>query len=694
MPILYNWPKRNEVLYGRDDLLSKLVKQTNDSITQQNTTICLLYGMPAVGKTVLAIELANCINQDLFDGKILIDCYGYTPGHTPLTIEKILDCLFLALHIPSKTIPQNYDEKIAMWSSITESKSLIIVLDNIISVKQVKDLLTNNGKSVFIITSRRRNYINNSLYVQVMPIEEEPSVELLNNGELPTETSKQELLKKLAKKYNYLPYALKVLSYQIKGRGNDYIKRILQRPTINNLEVDTNSLYIQLDLSFKRLNKNEKKALYVSSIFPGYDISPNVYSVMMNIDETIVSTTIDSLYEQSLIKEVGDDRYIIHDIVRDFILKQYSRIDYSPIKRLFDYYITTIKYCNALLYPFDFSDETSIQTTNINYNTFPENSVLAHKWYKIEIENILACLDFANRKNWMILYFNLSSVLFQYITKSLSNWRVIEIYKILSNFKDLDDIMKAKSYNKLACSYHQIGDFKKAEEYFILAEDIFEKNKKTSNLSDVLINHSFTLERLGLYNDSLTILERALSIEKTQGNLVNIARIYNNQGAVYWRIKDYYTAKKKFIKAIMMRKTVGDELGKASSFNNLAFTMLKLGNAESAIKGFEKSLSLAKQSLDYSSEAVTLNNLGYTYIYLNNPEKAIKYANLAYEKADIVGNEYQFARSYDVKGQAYILLKDNKKAKKHLQMALKLFDKLNVPEKHDVKEIIKSIKIQ
>ena len=674
-------------MYGRDidSIVSSILKKGSNS----NTVVITSFdGMPAVGKTVLAVKIAHILSSKYYDAQLFIDCYGYTAGHEPLGKEQILDSLLFASGIASARIPEKYEDKLSLWRYELHDKSLIIVFDNVKYEQQIDEIIPSSTNSLFIITSRNRLMINDCKSIAVDVLDEDASVMILNGGVPEDNKIRYELLVKLAAKYGNLPLALHIISYQIQGKSCKYIQRLLNDDNkLENLNAISDAVYLSFDVSYECLHRQEQQLFQILGLFPGYDFTPGECAAMLGESTYSVYKYLDVLYQQHLIKEVGEESYVLHDLMRDFSREKYhlNNNDNSlPLVRLSQYYVEYIIHCNTYLYPYNYSEYIDSEFVK-DIDDLPSNTYDALEWLRLKLENVMACLNVAKLNNWHTLYFKLSYVLSQYLIKRLSGWRVVKIYQEVVSYNDIDNWMKAASITNLARAHHQVGNFNTAVMFFVSAEESWKTIGNWKALANTLGHHAFTLERLGQYVNALTITDEALKLYNEISDLSGIANVLNIRGAVYWRMKKYVVAKKFFENAINIRKNIGDEYGASNSINNLAFTFLKLRNAGEARKGFLTSLELSRKYQDYSGEAVTLNNLGYTEIFSENPNMAVDYATSAFMISKRTGDEYQEARSYDVKAQAYILLCNTDEAIVYFEKALSLFEKLDVPEAEEVK---------
>jgi hypothetical protein len=134
---------------GRDDEISHIL-----SNFANGATITGLRGMGGVGKTALALVLADRLKSRYPDGEIFVDMRGTSsnPALPPLTPEDAMAQVIRAYY-PADRLPQEYNELRGRYHSTLAGKNVLLLLDNAASREQVEPLIPPHGSSV-LITSR------------------------------------------------------------------------------------------------------------------------------------------------------------------------------------------------------------------------------------------------------------------------------------------------------------------------------------------------------------------------------------------------------------------------------------------------------------------------------------------------------------------------------------------------------------
>lgn len=643
--------------------------------------------MPAIGKTALAVNIAHRYRERYPDAQLYIDCYGYTAGQKPLSDEKILGLLLLAFEIPASMIPDNFEERIVLWQSLLRERHSIIIFDNINSEEQIKRIMPAGSSNTLVLITSRNQLLNipDVYSIKLDTLDEDSAIKLLYKVSEKKGEEYREVFRQVVRKCEYLPLAIVIVGRRLKDRESKrFIDRFISSPRRMSKNISgVDVIYESFDTSYVLLNSNEKNAFQVLGISPCMDMTPITCAAMLNVDEDFAAELLDSLYDKRLIIETGDDRYRLHDLMREFARYKFDvengleRKEW--IRRLILFYEKEIVVSNKVLYP-----NTISLALDISISEKKELSWM--KWLEEERINLVACLDYLLFIDWDKEYIEFAHLLSSYIRNCLLGDDVLKIAKTAVELskKNEYDYYLAVSLMDLALANENVGNFTDAITLFQQAEQLLQNELYEDELACAFSNEGFTLERLGRYDDALDILQNALELYQKNDNLFGIGFVKNAMGAVNWRMEKYPDAKKIFEETLAVRSLINDRLGISSTKNNLGFTFLKIGDLQAAFTLFNESINISKEFNDAHGQSVTLNNLGYYYIELKEFNQAIVYALRARRMAESVGNKYQIARSYDVAAKAEIGLTNYMDAKNDLRKAMELFKELKVPEYKEV----------
>ncbi len=140
-------PPRIKDFTGRRDLLQRI---TSDLRSGGEPRVVALAGCGGTGKTALAIHAALALQQHFPDGQLYADLRGHTD---PVHPQEVLNGFLDAFGVPEHRIPAGLAARAALFRSITASKRLLIVLDDVAESTRYEALLP-SGESAVLCTGR------------------------------------------------------------------------------------------------------------------------------------------------------------------------------------------------------------------------------------------------------------------------------------------------------------------------------------------------------------------------------------------------------------------------------------------------------------------------------------------------------------------------------------------------------------
>jgi len=243
----------------------------------------------------------------------------------------------------------------------------------------------------------------------------------------------------------------------------------------------------------------------------------------------------------------------------------------------------------------------------------------------------------------------------------------------------------ATSLNNLGLLYYSMGDYAKAERYYLEATVIWEKalGKEHPSYATSLNNLGGLYDGMGdyakaerYYLEATAIREKALGKEHP-----DYATSLNNLGALYWNMGDYAKAERYFLEATAIReKALGKEHPDyATSLNNLGLLYDSMGDYAKAERYYLEATAIFEKTLgkEHPSYATSLIGLGLLYKSMGDYAKAERYyleATAIFEKA--LGKEHpDYATSLNNLGALYDDMGDYAKAERYYLEATAIREK-------------------
>jgi tetratricopeptide (TPR) repeat protein len=153
----------------------------------------------------------------------------------------------------------------------------------------------------------------------------------------------------------------------------------------------------------------------------------------------------------------------------------------------------------------------------------------------------------------------------------------IKIYPQASARKEFDDLIRVGE------KYTQRGEYAKALEYYIKAENLAEKKQWKHQMSISLTNIGIVYHNLSNEGEALGYYKRAINVLEGSGNKDNIPHILSDIGIIYANEKEYANALTYYKKAYALSKNKKDVL-KIILAINISDAYNKLGKFKEAQK--------------------------------------------------------------------------------------------------------------
>ncbi|MEU6125009.1 helix-turn-helix domain-containing protein [Streptomyces sp. NPDC047123] len=112
-------------------------------------------GLPGVGKTTLVLRCAHAVAGRFADGALFVNLRGEDRVDGALDSGQVLGGFLRALGVQPGRIPDDRQERAAMYRSLLSGRSVLVVLDDAATSAQVEPLLPGSDGCAVLVTSRR-----------------------------------------------------------------------------------------------------------------------------------------------------------------------------------------------------------------------------------------------------------------------------------------------------------------------------------------------------------------------------------------------------------------------------------------------------------------------------------------------------------------------------------------------------------
>ncbi|MGW5875101.1 AfsR/SARP family transcriptional regulator [Nocardiopsis terrae] len=296
----------------------------------------VLMGRPGVGKSATAVRVAHALADEHFpDGQLYCDLRA-TRG-APISAATVLSRFLRALGVPAQAIPEDTDERSAMYRDLLASRRVLVVLDDAALESQLLPLIPAGTGCGVIITSRSfLTGLPGAVSVQMETLSEDASIALLGRvlgrGRVEAE---QEAARALVRVVGHLPLALRIVSARLAARPRwglaAMVERLAdERHRLDELAHGDMTVRASLTLSYDGIDQLSARAFGLLGALEGPTVPMWAAGALLDDSRPFPSDLVEPLVDAHMIDVIGVDPagepvYRFHELVRDYAREQLEK---------------------------------------------------------------------------------------------------------------------------------------------------------------------------------------------------------------------------------------------------------------------------------------------------------------------------------------------------------------------------------
>jgi DNA-binding SARP family transcriptional activator len=285
--------------------------------------ISAIDGMPGIGKTALAVHAAHRLSPLFPDGQLFIDLHGYTRGHPPREPGDALGMLLRALRVPAQRIPEDAQERAALYRQRLAGTRTLVLLDNAAGEAQVRPLLPAAPGCLVLVTSRRRlKGLDDARSVSLGLLAPRDAAALLHAVAGPGRVRADDpLLDEIAHQCGRLPLALRIAGALLRHRpawNPGHLAALLcdEHRRVSALSDGERDLATVIDLSYMSLSGRHRLLLRRLGLVPGPDADAYAAAALLDTDPDTATGLLEDLADHNLLIGHAPGRYRLHNLIR------------------------------------------------------------------------------------------------------------------------------------------------------------------------------------------------------------------------------------------------------------------------------------------------------------------------------------------------------------------------------------------
>ena len=330
---------------GRVEVVKRL------TTTPDRGNVWVIDGMAGIGKTTLAVHVAQAAAAEFPDALLFIDLRGHDESE-PVTPSAALATLLRQLGVPSGRVPPDADGRSAVWRSELAAKRCIVVLDNAGSTEQITPLLPSGPGSLVLVTSRRRLLGAAGVRLESLPLlDRAEATDLLGRvAGADRIAAEPAAAHELARLCGYLPLALRLagarLAHRPGWRVADLVRRLTTESTVlTELSAEDRTVAAVFSTSYNRLTPAARRVFRLLGLPSSVDFTAPAVAALAGCDRATAERLLDELVDRHVLQEPEAGRFRLHDLLRVYARNLVARDSVADQERalaeLHDHYLST-----------------------------------------------------------------------------------------------------------------------------------------------------------------------------------------------------------------------------------------------------------------------------------------------------------------------------------------------------------------
>ncbi len=540
---------------------------------QRGVTISGLQGLGGVGKTALALKLAERLKPSYPDAQFFLDLQGASAQ--PVTTAAALSHVIRAYH-PEARLPDTVAELLPLYQSALHGQRALLLFDNAKDRAQVEPLIPPAG-CVLLVTSRAHFALPGmkEQHLDALPPDDARALLLAQCERIGAQADE------VAKLCGCLPLALRVAGSFLQVKRDFPVGKYLERLRAARLR-QLPEVAASLGFSYEQLPPEQQARWRALAVFPDtFDLA--AVAAVWEVDEDAAQDALSEIVSYSLLDwEAATSRYRLHDLAREFASAQLSKAEHNATQLSHAQHFCEVLRKSRDLY-LQGNEQVTVGLALFDRERLNIEAGLA--WATMhnttDKEAIVLCVEYPNAGDYM---FDLRLTPHEWIY-----WLEVQRDAAINlHRRDLEGLALCN----LGIAYRNLGEIHKAISFY----------------------------------------EQALIIAREIGNQFDEGNALRNLGIANAKLDESRKAITFYEQALTIAREIGDRRGVGASLSRLGITYAKLGEYQKAIRFYEQALTIAREIGNWRGEGTALGNLGLAHADLGDPRKAIEF----YQQALII----------------------------------------------------------
>jgi tetratricopeptide (TPR) repeat protein len=565
-------------------------------------------GLGGVGKTTLALVLAQRLADRFPDGQVFLDLRGADPK--PVSWRDAAGHVVRAYR-PDERLPDDDAALLGLYRTVLHGKRALLLLDNAAGAAQVEPLRPPAGCAL-LVTSRRRFALPGLLARDLDALPPADAVALLQT--IAPRVGGRAV--EVAELCGRLPLALRLAGALLAERDDLAVDRYVERLRAARLSERSGLAEVAAALRLSEALLPEplrarwrELAVLVEGFEAGWA------AAVWGVDADTGDDWLGMLRRNSLVEwSEAEGFYRLHDLVREYATAELGVEErLAAQRRHAGHFRAVLAEANKLYLKGGAVVGTAVRAFDRAWT----NAAAAQEWARQQTDDAEAqrlCVAFPHAAIYLLQLRRHPREQIGWLEAAVAAAREIG-----------DRGGEGAALGNLGLAYADLGQPQRAiefyEQHLVIAREIGDRGGEGNALG----NLGLAYKNLGQPQRAIECHEQALVISREIGDRRGEGATLGNLGLAYADLGQPQRAIECHEQALVISREIGDRRGEGAALGNLGLAYADLGQPQRAIEFHEQYLAIAREIGDRRGEGNALGNLGIAYTNLGQPQRAIEH---------------------------------------------------------------------
>lgn len=645
-------------------------------------SIAVISGNPGIGKTTLAVHVAQLLAADYPDAQLYCDLHGV---HDPADPADVLATLIRVLGVPDSQLPSGLEERAGLCRSLLHGRRVLLVLDNAADEAQVRPLLPGGPRCRTLITSRSR--LSGLAGVHRVALGLPPlgnAVALLTSiigrQRVAAEPAAAD---QLVRACGLLPLAVRIAGNRLAAWPQWTIEYLVgrladERNRLAWLKAGDLAVRSAFAISYAALSPTCRQLFGRLSLVPGGDFGAELAAVVADRPVPDAEQVLDELAAASLVEPTPTSgRYRLHDLLRLYAGERLRDEVDEPQRSAARQQMTDWLLGTAV------EAAKAIDPTEEGGGRFSSNRRDALAWLDAEQHNVLGAARLADGRQ--------VSDLLEYLVWYLDlrcAWADLRQLSELAMAGAPDLTSAALAWNCLGLAFGGMNEYEQAANCHERAAELARSAGDPAYEASAYDKLGVALWGLERFAEAADHHRRDIEICGRIGDRWGESSGLNHLGYALYRMDQFVEASECHAAARRIMQEVGDMRGEAMATQALGRALTGLGRYAEARDCYEQALAVFSVAGDQYATALARQGLGLAMHGLGDEPAAIDQLRQALALFEAVQDRLWAAHTLRALGTVLLAVSEPAEARAHWQHAAQVYEQLGSAAAGEVRRLL------